>query len=196
MEIKKLQIIGESAKYPGIRVGLIGRIGRTRTAFHIDLGVGDLTATGPIERSLSVFLPEFQPPIVLTYPLESVISEKLEAVISLMELSSRMKDLYDLYYLATTFDFEGRKIQEAIATTFSNRGTPYEKDSVQIIKRLSANKSIQIRWENFCKSIFLNDLTLEVVIQTIITLTEKPFDAMIRDDEFFKTWSHEAVNWI
>lgn len=76
MEIKKLQIIGESAKYPGIRVGLIGRIGRTRTAFHIDLGVGDLTATGPIERSLSVFLPEFQPPIVLTYPLESVISER------------------------------------------------------------------------------------------------------------------------
>ncbi len=47
-----------------------------------------------------------------------------------MEATGRMKDFYDIYYLAMTFDFDGRKLQEAIYETLTNRGTPYEKDSI------------------------------------------------------------------
>lgn len=99
--------------------------------------------SGAVERTLAVFLPEFEAPTVLTYPLESVIAEKLDAIISLMEFTSRMKDFYDQYYLATAFDFDGRKLQEAIFTTLSNRGTLYEKDSVLAIGKLASNSLIQ-----------------------------------------------------
>lgn len=195
-EIKRLQIIGESTKYPGIRASLLGLIGRTRTAFYIDIGVGDIMVPGSVERTLPVFLPEFEAPTVLTYPLESVIAEKLDAIISFMEFTGRMKDFYDLYYLATTFDFDGRKLQEAIFTTLSNRGTPYEKDSISAIGALAANSLIQKRWANFCMAILQQDLDLGLVIQTIISLTDRPFDAMINEDELFKTWSHKASAWI
>lgn len=67
-----------------------------------------------------------------------------------MEATGRMKDFYDIYYLATTFDFEGRKLQEAIYETLSNRGMPYEKDSVVVIVRLAKDSQIQKRWDNFC----------------------------------------------
>lgn len=43
-----------------------------------------------------------------------------------METTGKMKDFYDIYYIATTFDFEGRKLREAIYETLTNRGRPYE----------------------------------------------------------------------
>ena len=43
------------------------------------------------------------------------------------ELTGRMKDFYDIYYLSRTFDFEGAKLQSAIFHTLQRRGTPYER---------------------------------------------------------------------
>lgn len=58
---------------------------------------------------------------MLTYSLETTITEKFDAIISRMELTSRMKDFFDIYYLATSNNFEGRKLQEAIFETLENK---------------------------------------------------------------------------
>ncbi|NLK65776.1 MAG: nucleotidyl transferase AbiEii/AbiGii toxin family protein [Tissierellia bacterium] len=121
--IRKLETINEIRKYKGIRVYLTGFIGKVKIPFSIDFGVGDVVIPSPVERILLVILPEFEKPNILTYSLESTVSEKLDAIISLMEATSRMKDFFDIYYLATTFDFDGRKLQEAIYETVTNRGT-------------------------------------------------------------------------
>lgn len=73
------------------------------------------------------------------------MAEKIDAIISLMEITGRMKDFYDIYYIATTFDFEGRKLQEAIYETLSNRGRAYERDSISAIFRLTKNSEVQKR---------------------------------------------------
>ena len=159
-EIKGLELISETKEYHGIKVNLIGIIGRTKTPFNIDFGVGDIIVPSPVERTLPVLLPEFKKPKVLTYSLESTVAEKLDAIIFLMEATGRMKDFYDIYYLATNFDFDGRKLQEAIYETLSNRATPYEKDSIAVIARLTKDVEMQKRWDNFCKKIFKFYLTL------------------------------------
>lgn len=117
------------------------------------------------------------------------MTEKLDAIISLMEATGRMKDFYDIYYLATNFDFDGRKLQEAISETLSNRGTPYEKDSVAVIARLTKDVEVKKRWDNFCKKILKYELNFDHVVNTIIEFISQPFNAMIREDEFFKEWS-------
>ena len=94
--IRNLEVISEMKEYPGIRVNLLGVIGRTRTPFSIDFGVGDIIIPSAIERTLPVLLKDFEQPKILTYTLESTVSEKLDAIISLMELTSRMKDFYDI----------------------------------------------------------------------------------------------------
>jgi hypothetical protein len=38
-------------------------------------------------------------------------------IISLMELSSILKDYYDIYFISNTFTFDARKLQEAISGT-------------------------------------------------------------------------------
>lgn len=196
LEIRGLEEISEIKEYHGIRVNLIGIIGRTKTPFSIDFGVGDIIIPSPVERTLPVLLQEFQEPEVLTYSLESTVAEKLDAIISLMEATGRMKDFYDIYYLATTFDFEGRKLQEAIYETLSNRGTPYEKDSVVVIGRLTKDSQIQKRWNNFCKKILKYELDFTDVVNKIIDFTSPPYQSIIEENEFFKNWSFEDKKYI
>lgn len=195
-EIKGIELISETREYHGIRVNLIGIIGRTKTPFNIDLGVGDIIVPSPLERTLPVLLPEFQKPKVLTYSLESTVAEKLDTIISLMEATGRMKDFYDIYYLATNFDFDGRKLQEAIYETLSNRGTPYERDSIAVIVRLIKDVEVQKRWNNFCKKILRYELDFDHVVNTIIEFTSPPYNAMIEEDEFFKEWSSKYRKYV
>lgn len=113
-----------------------------------------------------------------------------------MEATGRMKDFYDIYFLATTFDFDGRKIQEAIYETLSNRGTPYEKDSVAVIARLAKDDEIQKRWNNFCKKILKHKIDFTNIVNSIIEFILPPYDAMINEDEFFKNWSCKDMKYI
>lgn len=195
-EIRSLETISEIKKYHGIRVSLMGFIGRVRIPFSIDFGVGDVIIPSPVERTLPVLLPEFEKPKILTYSLESTVAEKLDAIISLMEATSRMKDFYDIYYLATAFDFDGRKLQEAIYETLTNRGTPYEKDSVTIISRLADDSIFLGRWNNFCKKILQYELDFKKVVKVIIDFLQPPFEALIHGEELFKYWSHEKKEYI
>lgn len=194
-KIRRLEIISQVKQYHGIRVSLMGFIGRVRIPFNIDFGVGDIIIPSPVERTLPVLLPEFEEPKILTYSLESTVAEKLDAIISLMEVTSRMKDFFDIYYLATTFDFDGRKLQEAIYETLANRGTPYEEDSVIVISRLAEDSNILQRWENFCQKILKYKLDFNHVIKVIIDFLKPPFEALIQEEELFKIWDHKKKSY-
>ncbi len=195
-EIRGLERISEVKEYHGIRLNLTGIIGRTKTPFSIDFGVGDIIVPSAVERTLPVLLPEFEEPIILTYSLESTVAEKIDAIISLMEATGRMKDFYDIYYLATTFDFDGKKLQEAIYETLTNRARLYEKDSVAVISRLIKDSEIQKRWTNFCKKILKYELDFSDVVNVIIDFTLPPYESIIKEDEFFKSWSHKDKRYI
>ncbi len=195
-EVRNIKIISENKEHHGIRVNLMGIISNTKTPFSIDFGVGDIIIPSAIFRTLPVLLPHFKKPEVLTYSLESTIAEKLDTIISLMEVTSRMKDFYDIYYLITAFDFEGRKLQEAIYETLSNRGTPYEKDSITIISRLIKEDVIQKRWSNFCKKVLKFELIFDSVIQLIIEFMQPPFDAIVNEDEFFGLWNSKKQKYV
>ncbi|NLA54555.1 MAG: nucleotidyl transferase AbiEii/AbiGii toxin family protein [Clostridiales bacterium] len=187
-EIRKLEIISEMKTYHGIRVYLAGSIARTKTPFSIDIGFGDVIVPAPVQRTIPALLAEFEMPFILTYSLESTVAEKLDAIISLMEATGRMKDFYDIYYLATTFDFDGKILQKAAYETFANRKTPIEKDSVAVIARLIKDTLIQKRWVNFCRKVLGYDLDFGVVVIRMIEFLSPPFEAMIDKAEFTKIW--------
>jgi len=195
-EIRKLEKISELKKYSGIRVNLTGIIGRTITPFSIDFGVGDVIKPSPVKRTLPVLLPELEQPEILTYSLESTVAEKLDAIIYLMEITGRMKDFYDIYYLATTFDFIGRDLQEAIQITLTNRNRDFKNDSVAVIHRLVKNSAIQRRWDNFCKKILKYDLDFYCVVNLIIDFTLQPYESIMKDEEFLKTWKCKEKQYI
>lgn len=110
--------IAMTKKYTGVGVTLQAKIKNTKTPFSIDFGVGDVIVPKQEIRSIPTQLAEFTQPVINTYSIETTVAEKIDAVLSLMEFSSRMKDYYDIYYLANKFDFNGSVLLEAMKKHF------------------------------------------------------------------------------
>ena len=102
-------------------------LGETRG--NVDIGAGDVIVPRAEERKINTQLSDFEAPVIITYSLQSTIAEKFDAILQRLELTGRMKDFYDIYYLARTFDFYGAELQTAIFETLQRRGTPYDSDS-------------------------------------------------------------------
>ncbi len=192
IEIRSIMINQEMTEYHGIRVNLMGSIAKTKTPFSVDFGVGDIIFPSEYIRTIPVLLLGFEKPTVLTYSLESVVSEKLDAIIRFMEASGRMKDFYDIFYLANSFDFEGDKLKAAIQCTFSKRNTPHGIDTVLILERLILNDAINSRWENFCHRILKKELKFSFVVQTIISFLNPPLQSLIKDEAFSLIWNRST----
>lgn len=195
-EIRGLEPIAEHREYNGIRVNLIGLIKNTKTPFSIDFGVEDVVVPAPSKRMLPTLLSDFEKPEVLTYSLESTIAEKFDAIISRMELTGRMKDFFDIYYLASTCDFEGRKLQEAIYETLQNRGTPYEHNSLGQILNLSSDKDMIKRWNVFCKKVLRLNLDFDDVLELIVKFLIPPYNAIINENECFNIWKSNNKEYL
>jgi hypothetical protein len=117
------EAIRAADEYAGTRVTLPARCGTARLNLQIDLGIGD--AVWPsVQSSAYPVLLDFPVPTVLVYPREAVVAEKLEAMVVLGDRNSRIKDFFDLNYLATHFEFEGETLVEAVRRTFARRETP------------------------------------------------------------------------
>jgi len=110
-------------EYLGTRVLLLARIGTAKLPLQIDIGFGDALWPSPTVQRYPTLL-DFAPAVILTYPREAVVAEKLEAVIVLGDRNSRIKDFFDLHYLATNFEFDRATLGEAVRRTFARRGTP------------------------------------------------------------------------
>lgn len=187
--------ISPQRKYHGISTQIIAQIKNVRIPFNIDIGVGDVIVPKPEHRKINTQLPDFETPIIRTYSLESTIAEKFDAILQRFELTSRMKDFYDIYYLSRTFDFEGAKLQAAIFETLQRRGTPYDRDSFKRVVALANDVDIQKRWKHFLKTIKDETLELSFVIAEIQTFLEPVFDAIANEKEWQRQWTAKQNEW-
>ena len=133
----------EKSKYAGIGASVVARIKNTRTPFSIDFGVGDVIVPKQEKRKIPTQLSDFDAPTVNTYSLETTIAEKIDAILSLMEFSSRMKDYYDIYYLANKFDFDGKILTEALKKTFANRGHSFTVEQFEQVLTFGNDDAMQ-----------------------------------------------------
>ncbi len=189
MTAKGFEEISPQRKYHGISTQIIGQIKNVRVPFNVDIGVGDIIVPKAEERRINTQLPDFEKPVIKTYSLESTIAEKFDAILQRFELTGRMKDFYDIYYLARTFDFEGAKLRAAIFETLKKRETPYDRDSFKRILALSEDEDMQKRWRYFLKNIKDGSLEFAVVIKEMQKFLEPVFDAIVDEEEWKKNWT-------
>ncbi len=195
MTAKGFEEISPLRKYHGISVQITGQIKNVRVPFNVDIGVGDVIVPKAEQRTINTQLPDFEAPIIKTYSLESTIAEKFDAILQRFELTGRMKDFYDIYYLSRTFDFDGVKVQTAIFETLQHRGTTYDKGSFDRIVSLIDDIDIQKRWKYFLKNIKDDTLEFSTVINTIQLFLEPVFNAILSEDEWQKTWGSKENSW-
>ncbi|RKI99881.1 nucleotidyl transferase AbiEii/AbiGii toxin family protein [bacterium D16-54] len=195
-EIKDIAPIAVAKKYAGIGVSLVARIKNTKTPFSIDFGVGDVIVPKQEKRKIPTQLDDFTAPTVNTYSLETTIAEKIDAILSLMEFSSRMKDYYDIYYLANKFDFDGATLTEALRKTFENRGHTFTAEQFEQVMAFDSDDAMQKKWKAFVRKIDTKTDDYSTVLKTIKTFLIKPFTAAVVCKEFNEKWSANNGEWM
>jgi hypothetical protein len=123
LESLHVEPIREDAPYDGLRATLTAYIGSARLPLQVDVGFGDI-AYPPPERKEFPGLLDFPVPQVKTYPPESVVAEKLHAMVRLGRANSRMKDFYDVWHIQNTRRIESADLIRALRATFERRETP------------------------------------------------------------------------
>lgn len=196
MTAKGFEEISPQRKYHGISVQIIGQIKNVQVPFNVDIGVGDVIVPGEEQHTINTQLPDFEPPVIKTYSIESTIAEKFDAILQRFELTGRMKDFYDIYYLSRSFNFDGVKLQKAIYETLQQRGTTYDKDSFKRVVSLSDDVDMMKRWKYFLKNIKDDSLEFSVIITDIQHFLEPVYNAMVKEEEWQSEWKADANRWI
>lgn len=145
----KAERIKEEQQYEGVRVKFIAKLENARIAIQVDIGFGDAVTPEVIEYPTLLSGPA---PRILAYPMESVIAEKVEAIAHLGMLNSRMKDFFDVWFLAKTFPFDPGKLSEAVAATFSRRGTQWDIAKLEeLLAALGSDQTKTLQWRAFLR---------------------------------------------
>lgn len=194
-EITEVSAIAITKKYAGIGASVVAHIKNTRTPFSIDIGIGDVIVPKQEKRKIPTQLNDFDAPEVNTYSIETTIAEKIDAILNLMEFSSRMKDYYDIYYLSNKFDFNGKVLAEALAKTFANRGHSFTIEQFEQVMSFSANSVMNKKWKAFVRKINIKTDDFDIILKTIKVFLIEPFTAAIENREFVNRWSAASGKW-
>lgn len=191
----KTEAIAVRRKYHGISTQITGYIKNVRVPFNVDIGVGDVIVPNAERRNIQTQLDGYEKPEILTYSLESTIAEKFDAILQRFELTGRMKDFYDIYYLSRTFNFDGVNLQTAIQETLQNRGTAYEKDSFDRILALANDTDMQTKWRYFLRTLGNPEIDFRTVIAGLQRFLEPVWKSILEEDEFVDKWRSSSVQW-
>lgn len=192
----KAEPIAVQRKYHGVSTQITGYIKKVRVPFNVDIGVGDVIIPDAQRRNFQTQLDGYERPEILTYSLESTIAEKFDAILQRFELTGRMKDFYDIYYLSRTFDFDGLKLQTAIQETLQNRGTAYEKDSFARVLALADDEDMQTKWRYFLKTLGNPEIPFSAVMDGIQLFLQPVWDSIIQEKELLGRWDAQKLIWL
>ncbi len=195
-EIKDIAPIAVAKKYAGIGASLVARIKNAKTPFNIDVGVGDVIVPKQEKHKIPTQLSDFDAPTVNTYSVETTIAEKIDAILSLMEFSSRMKDYYDIYYIANKFNFDGKVLSEALRKTFTNREHSFTAEQFEQVISFVNDAAMQKKWKAFVRMINTKTEDYSTILKTIQNFLEKPFTAAVGGKTFTKKWSAANSKWM
>ena len=150
-------LIREEQEYEGVRVTAEARVGNARVRLKIDVGFGDAVTPEAEEATFPTLL-DAPPPVLRAYPRETVVAEKLQAMVALGILNSRMKDFYDIWHLACHDAFDGPMLTEAVRATFERRGTSLPNVApLALTDEFAADMGKQTQWRAFVRRGRLSD---------------------------------------
>ena len=185
---------GEEQEYGGVRVELVARITNAQVRLQVDVGFGD--AITP-EASVVEFPPllDFPAPRLRAYPRETVVAEKLEAMVQLGMANSRMKDFYDVAVLARDFDFDGALPTRAIRATFERRKTALPMTTpIALTAAFAEDVTKKTQWSGFVHKAGVRDAgTLAETIAAVRAFVEAPLPAAANGTPAPGTWRAGGV---
>jgi predicted nucleotidyltransferase component of viral defense system len=141
----------EHQEYQGARMTMTAVIAGARLAIHVDVGYGDAITPGVLELEFPSIL-DMPRAKLRAYPPETVVAEKLHALVALGMVNSRMKDFYDLWAIAGSLAFDGAILAQAFGATFERRRTPLPTAvPVALTATFVSDPAKRAQWQGFLR---------------------------------------------
>jgi predicted nucleotidyltransferase component of viral defense system len=168
-EALRVDLIREELEYGGLRLRTTATLAGARIGVVIDIGFGDAVEPGLEEIDLPVLL-DLPTPQLRAYARETVVAEKFQAMVAFGRANSRMKDFYDVWVLAKSYDFNNDRLARAIAATFDRRGTPLPDalpDALTV--EFARDETKRRQWVAFSADLAIATGPFESVIEDLAT---------------------------
>ena len=163
----RIEAIREEVEYGGSRLRTTAALAGARIPITVDIGFGDAVEPGVKDIDLPVLL-DMPSPHLRAYPPETVIAEKLHAMVVLGRANSRMKDYYDMWMLTSTFALDPERLRRAIVATFARRNTAVPTlvpDGLS--DAFAADAAKQRQWDAFASNLAGKFPELPVVVSDL-----------------------------
>ncbi len=167
----------------------MARIASAQVGLQVDIGFGDAITPRAVDIEFPALL-DFPAPRLRAYPRETVVAEKLEAIVQLGMANSRMKDFYDVALLSRIFEFDGEVLTRAIRVTFDRRKTPIPAAlPVGLTSEFAEDASKKGQWSGFVRKSGAQDAgTLADVIAAIVMFVELPLRSAASGEAIAGHW--------
>ncbi len=165
LENIKASVIKADQEYEGVRLQINVFLERAKIPLRIDVGFGDVISPAIVEANFPTLL-DYPEPVIRTYPPETVIAEKFQALVDLGMTNSRLKDFYDIHFLTKHFQISEDALRQAITATFEHRKTAIPKTlPIALTAEFSEDADKRMQWNSFLRKANVQDkMPLETVI--------------------------------
>ena len=144
--IKKVSEIMDEAEYSGIRFSMDAVMDGAVIPLKIDISTGDVITPREILYSYKLMF-EDRTISIMTYPVETVLAEKLETVISRSVTNTRMRDFYDIHLLLKSQKINGNMLALAVERTAKKRGSlGFLENAESVLQEVESNIEMKKLW--------------------------------------------------
>ncbi|UXI68091.1 nucleotidyl transferase AbiEii/AbiGii toxin family protein [Tahibacter amnicola] len=157
--------IRKDTGYAGVRLLISASLTTARVKAQVDVGFGDAVTPGPVAATYPVLLDDLPAPTLRTYPVYTVIAEKLHAIALLGMANTRLKDYFDLKVLLEREAIDHDVLADAVSATFARRGMRVPADTpVGLTTEFSRDESRRTQWTAFLRKNELAAIPLEETV--------------------------------
>ncbi len=174
-KIVNIKPIHDVNEYDDFRVNLEATFFTIRQNIKIDITTGDLIIPEEIDFQYKLLFDDKKIEIK-AYNIETIISEKIETIISRNVLNTRARDYYDIYVLTKTkwHLINVEVLVDAIVKKFEERDSMiYLKDIARIYEEISRSTDLKSAWNNYQKKYeYAKDIEYSDVLTEILKIVE------------------------
>lgn len=158
----------EMTAYSGVKVTIDGTLAKARCKVSIDVGFGDAVTPGPVQSTYPTLIKDFPAPQLYTYPIYTVVAEKLHAITFHGVRNSRVKDYLDLFVILEREALDKNILSKAITATFARRGSIISAiPLIGLSDDFANDPSKQVIWRAFLKRNNLPEQSFPAVVKTL-----------------------------
>jgi len=170
--IKKVSEIMDEAEYSGIRFSMDAVLDGAVIPLKIDISTGDVITPREIAYSYKLMFEDRTIPI-MTYPIETVLAEKLETVISRSITNTRMRDFYDIHILLKSQNINTDILALALERTAKKRGNfSLLENAESVLKIVKSDEDMKRLWDIYQKKFkYAGEYTWDEVIHSVRELS-------------------------